>query len=90
MSVFAANLASNLVPQSVALPDTVDRCIRILRWTFRRDGETLDCELGLTGDAMSAFQRHAMIERVLIHDGWWLESFESRRIERAGTSAVAR
>jgi hypothetical protein len=33
-------------------------------------------------DAMSAFQRHAMIERLLIEGGWSLESFESDRIER--------
>jgi hypothetical protein len=36
----------------------------------------------LFDDAMSAFQRHAMIERLLIDDGWSLESFESQRIER--------
>jgi hypothetical protein len=35
-------------------------------------------------DATAAFQRHAMIERILIDDGWTLESFESTRIERAG------
>ena len=33
-------------------------------------------------DAMSAFQRHAMIERILLDDGWTLESFESRKLER--------
>jgi hypothetical protein len=33
-------------------------------------------------DAMSAFLRHAMIERVLLDDGWTLESFESKKIER--------
>lgn len=33
-------------------------------------------------DAMSAFQRHATIERLLIDDGWTLESFESKKIER--------
>jgi hypothetical protein len=33
-------------------------------------------------DAMSAFQRHAMIERVLVDDGWTLESFESKKLER--------
>jgi hypothetical protein len=31
---------------------------------------------------MSAFQRHAMIERVLVDDGWTLESFESKKLER--------
>lgn len=25
-------------------------CVRIMRWTFRRDEETVICELGLTGD----------------------------------------
>jgi hypothetical protein len=33
-------------------------------------------------DAMSAFQRHAMIERLLLEAGWSLESFESHKIER--------
>jgi hypothetical protein len=33
-------------------------------------------------DAMSAFQRHAMIERLLVDDGWTLESFESKKLER--------
>ena len=83
-----------------------DRYVRVLRWTFYRDSETVFCELGLTGhdtayqlrvdppwnptgvsievfeDAMSAFQRHAMIERVLVDDGWTLESFESKKLER--------
>jgi hypothetical protein len=34
-------------------------------------------------DAMSAFQRHAMIERRLLEDGWTLERFESTKIERS-------
>ena len=83
-----------------------DRFIRVLRWTFTRETESVFCQLGLTGDdsayqlridppwnptgvavecfddAMSAFQRHAMIERVLLDDGWTLERFESTRIER--------
>jgi hypothetical protein len=29
------------------------------------------------GDAMQAFQRHAVIERILIDEGWMLEGFES-------------
>jgi hypothetical protein len=33
-------------------------------------------------DAMSAFQRHATIERALLDEGWTLESFESTKIER--------
>ena len=80
--------------------------IRVLRWMFTREAETVLCELGLTGDdsayqlrldpprnptgvavecfddAMSAFQRHAVIERVLLDDGWTLERFESKKIER--------
>jgi len=80
--------------------------IRVLQWTFQRDGERVFCELGLTGDdmgyqlrveppwnptgvtielfsdAMPAFQRHAMLERVLIDGGWALESFESKKVER--------
>ena len=35
-------------------------------------------------DAMAAFQRHAMIERILVDDGWTLESFESTEIARLG------
>ena len=34
-------------------------------------------------DAMSAFQRHAMIERLLLEAGWTLESFESTKVERS-------
>jgi hypothetical protein len=34
-------------------------------------------------DAMSAFQRHAMIERLLLEEGWTLERFESMKIERS-------
>jgi hypothetical protein len=81
------------------------RHIRVLRWTFRRDGkDAVVCELGLTGedreyelrapaewnpthrgverfdDAMSAFQRHAMIERQLLDAGWVLDTFESERV----------
>jgi len=33
-------------------------------------------------DAMSAFQRQGMIERLLLAEGWTLESFESTRVER--------
>ena len=31
-------------------------------------------------DALSAFQRHAMIERTLIDDGWALDTFESEKV----------
>jgi hypothetical protein len=31
-------------------------------------------------DAMSAFQRHAAIERLLVNEGWLLEGFESERV----------
>jgi hypothetical protein len=33
-------------------------------------------------DAMSAFQRHAAIERMLVSEGWLLEGFESERVDR--------
>jgi len=84
-----------------------DAYVRVLRWTFTRNSESLSCELGLTtdksayqlridpawnpagsaverfDDAMSAFQRHATIERMLLDEGWTLESFESKKIERS-------
>jgi hypothetical protein len=31
-------------------------------------------------DALTAFQRHAMIERTLLNEGWLLDSFESERV----------
>lgn len=31
-------------------------------------------------DALTAFQRHAMIERILLDDGWVLETFDSERV----------
>jgi hypothetical protein len=31
-------------------------------------------------DALMAFQRHAMIERKLLDDGWELDTFESERV----------
>lgn len=82
------------------------RYVRILKWTFRRDSETVVCELGLTSDdsgyelrinppanpagagtelfndAMAAFQRHAMIERILVRHGWSLDTFESNTVAR--------
>jgi hypothetical protein len=36
----------------------------------------------LFDDAMSAFQRHAAIERILVTDGWMLEGFESEQVRR--------
>ncbi|HJZ73937.1 MAG TPA: hypothetical protein VKE51_19495 [Vicinamibacterales bacterium] len=33
-------------------------------------------------DAVSAFQRHATIERMLVNEGWLLEGFESERASR--------
>ena len=36
-------------------------------------------------DAMSAFQRHAAIERILVHEGWMLEGFESERVLRSAS-----
>jgi hypothetical protein len=85
---------------------TTDRAARVMRWTFRRDDETVVCELGLNHDesayelridrpwnpaglttevfedAMSAFQRHGAIERILIDEGWSLERFESGGVSR--------
>src|SRR4051812_15941359 len=37
----------------------------------------------LFDDAMSAFQRHAAIERILVREGWMLEGFESEQVLRA-------
>jgi hypothetical protein len=34
----------------------------------------------LFDDAMSAFERHAAIERVLVREGWMLEAFESEQL----------
>src|SRR3954468_5664802 len=34
-------------------------------------------------DAMSAFQRHADVERVLVNGGWMLEEFETERTRGA-------
>jgi hypothetical protein len=31
-------------------------------------------------DALTAFQRHAMIERCLLDEGWELDTFESERV----------
>jgi hypothetical protein len=81
------------------------RHVRILRWTFSRDGdESVVCELALTGedkeyelrvpaawsptgldverfdDALTVFQRHAMIERQLLDNGWLLDAFESEPV----------
>ncbi len=99
------------MPQGAAYAASVNRNrhnyqhIRVLRWTFRRDGgEAVVCELALTGedreyelrapadwnpsglpverfdDALTAFQRHAMIERQLLDAGWALDAFESERV----------
>jgi hypothetical protein len=78
--------------------------VRILRWKFRREDETVVCEMGLTGhdsayqlridpasdptgatterfdDAFAVFARHAMIEHVLIKEGWSLDGFESESL----------
>jgi hypothetical protein len=89
----------------LALPSP-DRGVRLLRWIFRREDESVVCELGLNSDdsayelrlnppsnpsgattelfndALSALQRHAAIERILVDDGWMLEAFESERVPR--------
>src|SRR5262245_44254447 len=31
-------------------------------------------------DALTAFQRHAMIERILLDQGWVLDAFDSERV----------
>jgi hypothetical protein len=38
------------LPSSAAGAPASDHNVRILRWTFRRDEETVVCELGLNGD----------------------------------------
>jgi len=99
MAVCAATGGDHTLPAPL-------REIRVLRWTFRRDDESVVCELGLNrddlayelcvqwpcrpsdstrelfDDAMSAFHRHAAIERTLVDDGWLLEAFESERVAR--------
>lgn len=94
------------VSTACATPSATDRTTRVMRWTFKRDHETVVCELGLTGDdsayelrinppwnplgvttelfddAVSAFQRHTSIERLLVEDGWSLVNFESERLPR--------
>jgi len=110
---FASRSAMNVtaIPHAAAHQAPADRRrrnyghIRVLRWTFRRDGdEAVVCELALTGedrayelrapadwnpsglpverfdDALTAFQRHAMIERQLLDAGWALDVFESERV----------
>lgn len=39
-------------------------------------------ETELFDDAMSALERHAAIERLLVEDGWMLEGFESEQTLR--------
>src|SRR5262249_14920598 len=96
------------LPDSAAAAPSSDRDVHILRWTFRRDEDTVVSELGLNSDdaayelrvnrawtaaaasieqfddAMSAFHRHAAIERTLVEDGWLLEAFEAERGVRPG------
>ena len=81
--------------------------VRVLRWKFRREHETVVCEMGLTGhdsayqlridaasdptgatterfdDAFAVFVRHAMIEQLLIKDGWSLDGFESESLRHS-------
>src|SRR5581483_4047720 len=94
-----------LATSSMPLPRT-NSPARVMRWTFRRDHETVVCELGLNNDdsayelridppwnptglttevfddAVSAFQRHGAVERILIDEGWSLERFDSGRVPR--------
>jgi hypothetical protein len=46
-----------------------------LRLTPARNAHASTTEI--FNDAMRAFQRHAVIERELAEQGWWLEGFES-------------
>jgi hypothetical protein len=94
-------------PQDVPVATApLDRVIQVLSWTYRRDDETVYCQLGLAADysayelriqppwnptgataelfddAVSAFQRHARVERLLINEGWSLERFDSSRVLR--------
>lgn len=81
-------------------PRPVSGDVPVLRWTYRRDGDTLWAEMTLTGDlsayelrlspprlfagpdselfddAICAFQRQAIVERLLLEEGWRLEGFE--------------
>lgn len=94
------------IPSDSPIAASPDRSVRVMRWTFRREHETVVCELGLNpddsayelrieppwnpagagtelfDDAMAAFQRHAAIERILVQEGWSLDSFESLRVVR--------
>ncbi len=94
------------LPLPASAAPAADRAYRVMRWTFRRDSETIVCELGLNldhsayelrldppwdaiaggtetfHDAAAAFDRHGAIERMLIDEGWSLESFESGRPDR--------
>jgi hypothetical protein len=107
----AAGMNTTPIARHDAYAPPVDRSrrnfrhVRVLRWTFRRDGEdAVVCELALTGedreyelrspaewnptgksverfdDALTAFQRHAMIERQLLDLGWVLDQFQSERV----------
>ena len=63
------------------------RHIRVLRWTFREYELRAPADWNPTGlsverfdDALTAFQRHAMIERTLLDAGWLLDGFESEKV----------
>jgi hypothetical protein len=44
-------MASGVIGGCRALPPaSSDRAVRILRWTFRRDAESVICEIGLNSD----------------------------------------
>jgi hypothetical protein len=45
-------------------------------------GNPAETTTELFDDAISAFERHAAIERILADDGWMLEAFESERVAR--------
>lgn len=94
------------LPSPASTIHSSDHSVHVMRWIFRRDHETVVCELGLNNDdsayelrintpwnpirttqelfddAVSAFQRHTAVERLLVQEGWSLESFESERVPR--------
>ena len=39
-----------IVTESCGTLDSIERPVRVLRWTFRRDDKAVVCEMGLTGD----------------------------------------
>jgi hypothetical protein len=56
---------------------TAHERVRVLRWSYRREGEQLECPASeLFDDAVGAFERQASLEGSLIADGCHLDQFE--------------